>query len=300
MRGWPRKVTPDCHDSFMPLVEKPIDFRIRVTAPDPSFNPNNLDDLSIHRQNNLLWHLASSHTRAEVAELMPEYSTRSCQVAPHRPARFTSAVLGDDGLHHLWHPDYGMVCNFLEEPFGGPWTHKAIFWWKHEGKPRRRTYTTQVSRYGDETEPEFVPPGEVCWLTRIEGRYHQKDRQYPLMWPEWIGEGKPYQRSRWKFVEILGRGCAVCGGSGVGFMDHDPFTGWVRGMLYGDCNTRIDKCPHLNGCRFADYLNDPPAWKLKADYPGLGNKYQNTLKRLDRALDKWEPSLFREIRRREP
>ncbi|QVJ00369.1 hypothetical protein KGD82_16545 [Nocardiopsis eucommiae] len=113
-----------------------------------------------------------------------------------------------------------------------------------------------------------------------------------------MGANKPYTRARWGFVQKLGRGCAVCGGSGVGVMDHDPFTGWVRGLLCDHCNNSIDRCPHLSGCGWADYLNDPPAWHLKADYPGLGNKYRGTVDRLRKALDEWDPMLFAEVRRR--
>jgi hypothetical protein len=189
-----------------------------------------------------------------------------------------------------------MVCSDLDTSLEGPWTHKAMFWWKDEGRPRQRTYTTKVQRTGDDIPAELVPPDEACWLARIEWKRNQ---QSPLSWPAWMGGNKPYTRIRWSIAQKLGTGCGVCGGAGVGVMDHDPFTGWLRGMLCDNCNNLIDTCPHITGCRFADYLNNPPAWHLRTAYPGLGKKYHNTRRRLARALDEWDPMLFAEIRRHE-
>lgn len=280
----------------MPLVEKPIHKRLRMRDPHPTLAPHSLDALPEHRQLNLLWHVAGAHTRAEVEELMTEFTTRACPVPVYQPAWFTAAVLGDDGLHHLWHPDNGMVCSKVDTTLEGPWVHRATFRWKDEGKSRQRTYITNVSRSGDEVPPEMVPPGEECWLTHIAGERGQGS----LFWPKWMDVSKPYVRARWSFAQELGRGCAICGGGGVGFMDHDQFTGWVRGMLCGNCNNLIDMCPHVTGCQFGDYLNNPPAWHLMADYAGLGNKYKDTRARLAKALDPWEPMMLAEIRRREP
>lgn len=259
--------------------------------PEPTLNPHGLEALPKSRQMVFLWRFARHGTRAQVASHMAALTARPCRVSPYKAPWFETAVPGDDGLHHLWHPERGMVCGNpdMSAP-QGPWVHKEVFRWKDNNRPRRRTYTTLVRRTGESVEPSLVRPGDRCWLT------DSSDRNWRPAWPLWMGDEAPYTRARWWFVERLGRGCAVCGGAGVGVMDHDPFTGWVRGMLCEDCNNHIDTCPHVSGCRYADYLNDPPASHLKAEYPGLGNKYQKTLERLEAAVERWDPWLFAEIR----
>lgn len=48
----------------------------------------------------------------------------------------------------------------------------------------------------------------------------------------------------------------------------------VRGYLCVDCNSRVDQCLHASGCAFADYLNDPPAFRLRLVYPKSPTKRQ--------------------------
>jgi hypothetical protein len=74
---------------------------------------------------------------------------------------------------------------------------------------------------------------------------------------------------RRQLVEALGPGCATCPDPWATKIDHDHFTGLVRGYLCTSCNTVVDLCPHLSGCRFSEYLTEPPARALAITYPAL-------------------------------
>ncbi|MFV2198423.1 endonuclease domain-containing protein [Nocardiopsis sp. LOL_012] len=103
----------------------------------------------------------------------------------------------------------------------------------------------------------------------------------------------PKTRQRWKVAEQAGFGCAVCGGAGLGVMDHDPFTGLIRGMLCTHCNNNVDLCPHAVGCRWGEYLDDPPAAHLGLVYPRLSATVQRTLERTQERC--WDPMLFADV-----
>jgi hypothetical protein len=74
-------------------------------------------------------------------------------------------------------------------------------------------------------------------------------------------------RQRARLVAALGSRCHACRTRAGSFIDHDHFTGLVRGLLCEYCNTHIDGCLHVSGCVWADYLNSPPAVELKLSYP---------------------------------
>ncbi|QOI65943.1 hypothetical protein IG195_21650 (plasmid) [Arthrobacter sp. TES] len=87
-------------------------------------------------------------------------------------------------------------------------------------------------------------------------------------WPPQIDGKGPRAKIRRRLVEELGCGCATCPDPWATKIDHDHLTGLVRGYLCGACNTVVDLCRHLSGCRFADYLANPPAAPLGIEYPG--------------------------------
>lgn len=72
---------------------------------------------------------------------------------------------------------------------------------------------------------------------------------------------------RSNLIDAFGVGCATCRNPWAAIVDHDHQTGLVRGYLCRDCNRVIDGCPHLAGCRFADYLQQPPAARLSITHP---------------------------------
>lgn len=80
----------------------------------------------------------------------------------------------------------------------------------------------------------------------------------------------PARRNRFlQLVEELGACCSCCGVSGGRFVDHDHFSGMVRGLLCRVCNEKVDQCLHVGAetCQYAAYLNDPPAKGLGLTYP---------------------------------
>lgn len=69
-------------------------------------------------------------------------------------------------------------------------------------------------------------------------------------------------------VEVCGHGCGACPTGWGSLIDHDHYTGLVRGLVCPDCNSRTTVCCHAGGCRRGDYIDDPPALSLGLEYPG--------------------------------
>ncbi|CAM4239519.1 endonuclease domain-containing protein [Nocardiopsis rhodophaea] len=272
----------------------------RMSGPRiPGAAPHGLDALPDHRRLVLMWRHALTYTQAELDERVREWSVHGCRTyrGRHIPPQ---AVLGDDGRHHMWH-EGRMLCGFRAKraPRSAPWKHdQSAHWWTDgtryriqvprdiypDGDVRSVTIRWAVHPVGEAVDAASVPPAQRC-------------PAHILGWPTWIGRPGKHGQVRRRLVSELGPGCAVCTGPGE-IMDHDPFTGLVRGLLCRHCNTHVDTCPHVRGCAWAQYLNEPPARGLRAAYPDVGKNYAKTLDRAVRAG--WDPQLLADVRARTP
>lgn len=72
---------------------------------------------------------------------------------------------------------------------------------------------------------------------------------------------------RLELVHAAGAFCQLCGMRWATKIDHDHQTGLVRGYLCHPCNAHVDHCPHPAGCKYANYLANPPALHLQLPYP---------------------------------
>lgn len=113
-----------------------------------------------------------------------------------------------------------------------------------------------VQLQGERVDPSTVPPLRRC--TFVGGRSH---------WPPHLSGNSRMGRIRQQMVDLAGSLCHACGRTIGVVVDHDHFTGLVRGLLCSTCNAWIDICPHLHGCPRAAYLNNPPAQHLRLRHP---------------------------------
>jgi hypothetical protein len=83
----------------------------------------------------------------------------------------------------------------------------------------------------------------------------------------------PKHEARRRIFEVLqaefGSACAACDVLPGALIDHEHLSGVVRGLLCKVCNPLVDVCMHAESeeCRYAKYLNRPPAVGLGLRYP---------------------------------
>lgn len=252
-------------------------------AQDPRLPPlpgNTLEDLPEHRREALLWRFAPEDGYDEVAEYVQVKSQNPCKLhVPSRPdTRELVAVLGDDGRYHLRRDqDYTCGEHYKRLYPGGPIRHrdKCPYWADTEGRAfgelppgvpanrwKRMPVKWAVTMTEQTLDPQRVPRWRRCVALD------------PSFWPVSPAEARTRGRDgrrevRRRLIDRFGTTCAACGHRAGDYIDHDHFTNVVRGLVCQYCNTWLDQCPHLSGCRWADYLNDPPAAGMKLQYPDL-------------------------------
>lgn len=176
------------------------------------------------------------------------------------------AHLGSDNLYHLV-SEAGLWCGSLTQ------TRCVVPQLEHVLSQRERvpkwwgdarSGQWSVTLDGEAFGPELVPYVERCPLPPRIGA-----------WLPYCGGKSPESRIRKTLIDTLGRACGICGVAPGITVDHDHFSGLVRGLLCIDCNGRVDWCPHLRNCAFADYLNNAPAADLGMQYKGKLRDYEN-------------------------
>jgi hypothetical protein len=269
--------------------------------------PDGLRSLSPSRQRWWMWSGLLELTRDEIESDLVAAAAMTPQCAAEirlATARFWAergrpvARIGTDGLYHLWSPQSGVWC----APGG---------------------LSSADSELSHEVPEHFPVP--KYWGDGRMGRWefallqeqlNQEDVPYGLRCPcgprnsAWIpfcDLRSRHGRTRRKLLSAYGNRCGLCAAAPGVIIDHDHFSGVVRGLLCSECNQRVDWCPHVRDCPYADYLNDPPARELHLMYPGKTRDAEDperaavlgvSSKRTTPSPDEWDwtPQVSRRVR----
>jgi hypothetical protein len=237
-----------------------------------TFRPVEIDDLPRRRRLALLWRHALEYDDLDdlihgLNQRIVDASGRACDLQWGEAVASTgstwSAVLGDDQRYHLAIDGTPRCLH----PYKG--NRRRVETLLHKARDRgsvptgavnvkptpRKTYTWEVTLTATAVDPSTVAHRNRC-LTSAS-RPH---------WPPHVDLTTIAGRQRHQLLTTYGPACHACGRRVATQTDHDHFTGVIRGMLCNFCNTMIDRCLHLTGCRWADYLNNPPATPLQMIY----------------------------------
>ncbi|WP_221320892.1 endonuclease domain-containing protein [Actinoplanes sp. L3-i22] len=121
------------------------------------------------------------------------------------------------------------------------------------GQSRWITASWQVVLTGDPVGPALIRGRRRCPIS--------------ASWPGYQGADRPGGRERAALVAALGAHCHICRELPGAYLDHDHFTGLIRGLLCVGCNNDLERCLHVAGCPCGDYLTAPPAAGLGLYYP---------------------------------
>ncbi len=236
-----------------------------------------------HRQMALIWRYLLEYTIAEIDAMVRAAAGQSCREYRAAAQHEYTARLGDDGRYHLLRDQVPVCATVMSQstrrrrravPVDYWWHHQQCLSWTDGTRYRvhapaeawdveTRTLAVGTSRW-IEAEWRITLTGQPTDPAMVPGR-----RRCPLSadWPGYQGLDRPGGRERARLVAVLGSQCHLCGQCPGAFLDHDHFTGLIRGLLCIGCNNNLEECLHTTGCPAADYLNAPPAAHLGLYYP---------------------------------
>ena len=208
-------------------------------------------DLPAGRSENLAWHLCRLPGFSLTVDLDELGFAPECYPLRRDPSTQAPqhALLGTDGLYH---PAVGdqLLCD-----------------------------SHTIGRTGHQPAPGTAPVP----LLEVP-----RNAQCPVTRDNWPGVivGSRLAAVRRQLVDALGPGCNICTDPWAQLVDHDHLTGKIRGYLCRWCNAAVDRCRHLDGCPYADYLNHPPANHLNLTHPDARrrlntDRYRNRQHRYD-------------------
>ncbi|WP_083914199.1 endonuclease domain-containing protein [Nocardia concava] len=262
------------------------------SEPDP-VAPQRLGDLPEPRRTAWLWTHALDLDYDGIEQLVMDRAQTPCRWDGNR-GRIDlvglTAVLGSDGRFHLRSRDGWLVC----ERGTGPSRRRAPDPQRSIDQESYLVWSTDGTKYSIHP-PNCCPwPGATesvtfRWSVRltettadpvaVPNRYRCPTQETWTWWPAHHNPKTADGRMRALLARELGPDCHACGYAPGHGIDHDHFTGAVRGLLCRLCNNStmgVESCPHLSGCRWADYLNDPPAARLKLTYPRRGKPWRTS------------------------
>ncbi|WP_203872317.1 endonuclease domain-containing protein [Planomonospora parontospora] len=231
-----------------------------------------LDDLPEARREALLWRYACELDYDGVDDLVRTSSPWPCrwQLGRRNAPRHQIAIMGSDGRYHLA-VNGRLVCASWRWR-GGPHHHEQTYRWRVE----EATYRLHPATWSAD-QPVPHHQRTVSWqvhltLTTLDAALVPHRQRCPVnrsmtTWPRYRGPGAKNGKLFTTLVTALGEQCHACRQAPAVYIDHDHFTGGIRGLLCHYCNTNIGTCPHPANCPWADYLNNPPAAALNLRYP---------------------------------
>ncbi|MGH3565749.1 MAG: endonuclease domain-containing protein [Pseudonocardia sp.] len=246
-----------------------------------------LDDLPPHRREALLWCHALRLDYDGIDDLVRPAHEQPCNLQLDWPSaadlgQVPKATRGDDGRYHLTSAGIALCNNDggrpAQEPVGGHRHERYCHAWTDGTR-----YQLQIPRRlaGQPYDPDQNITAHVAWTVHLIASDVRDPAEVPpamrcpdfsafTRWPAYLGSTTPIGRIRVRLVDDLGSICHACHRRPGVFVDHDHFSRLVRGLLCIHCNAHVDTCPHLSGCLWARYLNNPPAAELRLIYPRQG------------------------------